>query len=203
MHFLKNKTMFTLQHALTALTQHASYNTITEQQINALLTTACTFASITYVTQQATAAKHTDIVIQKATKANVTLFSTAHDYEQAVKRSAQRIAANSAADIQQFTKQSNYYEHTNCYSIVKHKQSNALYLFASFNNASSIYFVNGQQASKQQVATYLTASAASKLLTDNSVVYNATHNVLHTVHIRTIALANIVSIAANKQQLVV
>lgn len=195
--------MFTLQQALTALAQHASYNTITEQQINALLTTACTFASIVYVTQQATAAKHKDVVIQKVTKANVQLFSTAHDYTAAVQRSAQRIAANNATNVQQFTAQSNYYEHTNCYSVVKHKQSNALYLFASFNNASSIYFVNGVQATKQQVASYLTASAATKLLQDNSIVHNVTHDVLHTVHIRTIALANIVSIAANKQQLVV
>ena len=89
------------------------------------------------------------------------------------------------------------------YSVVQHKHNSNLYLYASFNNASSLYFIDGQHASKQQVAQYLTASAAAKLLEDNSIVHNASNNVLHTVHIRTIALANIVSIATNKQQLVV
>lgn len=196
--------MFTLQQALTALAQHASYNTITEQQIIQLLASnTATFASIVYVTQVATAAAYKQHTIQKVTKANVTLFNTAHDYTAAVQRSAQRIAENNTADVQQFTAQSNYYEHTNCYSIVKHKQNSKLYLFANYNSANSLYFVDGAQATKQQVAQYLTPSAATKLLQDNSVVHNVTHNVLHTVHIRTVELANIVSITANKQQLVV
>lgn len=196
--------MLTLQQALTALVQHASYNTITEQQVAQLLANnTATFASITHVTKVATAAKHNATNIQKVTKANVTLFNTHYDYTQAVQRSANKIADNNAEDVQQFTAQSNYYEHTNCYSIVKHKLNNNLYLYSAYNKASSLYFIDGQVASKQQVAQYLTASNAQKLLQDNSVVHNATHNVLHAVHIRTVALANIVSITANKQQLVV
>ena len=196
--------MFTLQQALNALVQHANCNTITAQQVAQLLANnSATFASIVYVTQVATAAAHKQHTIQKVTKANVTLFNTAHDYTAAVQRSAQRIEDNNAANVQQFTAQSNYYEHTNCYSVVKHKQHNSLYLFASYNNASSVYFIDGVQATKQQVSMYLTASAATKLLQDNSVVHNVSNNVLHTVHIRTVALANIVSITANKQQLTV
>jgi phenylpyruvate tautomerase PptA (4-oxalocrotonate tautomerase family) len=196
--------MFTLQQALTALAQHASNNCITEQQVAQLLASnSATFASIVYVTQVATAAAHKQHTIQKVTKANVTLFNTAHDYTAAVQRSAQRIAQNNTTDVAQFTAQSNYYEHTNCYSIVQHKQHNTLYLFASYNNASSLYFIDGVQANKQQVASYLTASAATKLLQDNSVVHNVSNNVLHTVHIRTVQLSNIVSITANKQQLTV
>lgn len=193
--------MFTLQQALTALVKHASYNSITEQQIEQLLAhKASTFASIVYVTKVATSATFKHVNIQKVTQANVQLFNSPFDYTAAVERSAGRIAENTTT---QFTQQSNYYEHTACYSVVKHKQSNALYLFASYNNASSMYFIDGQQATKQQVSAYLTPSAASKLLQDNSIVHNVSNNILHTVHIRTIALANIVSIAANKQQLVV
>ena len=196
--------MFTLQHALTALAQHASNNSITAQQVAQLLANnTATFASITHVTKVATAAKHKHVAIQKVTKANVTLFNTHYDYTQAVQRSAQRIAHNNATDVQQFTQQDNYYEHTNCYSVVKHKLNSNLYLYAAYNNANSLYFIDGVQANKQQVATYLTASASAKLLQDNSIVHNVSNNVLHTVHIRTVQLSNIVSITANKQQLTV
>ena len=196
--------MFTLQNALTALAQHASNNTITAQQVEQLLAhKATTFASIVYVTQVATAALYKHNNIQKVTKANVMLFNSSFDYTAAVQRSAGRINENNTQAVAQFVQQSNYFEHTNCYSVVKHKQNNNLYLYASYNNAQSIYFINNAQATKQQVAAYLTPSAAEKLLRDNSVVHNVANNVMHTVHIRTIALANIVSITANKQQLVV
>lgn len=196
--------MFTLQQALTALAQHASFNTITAQQVEQLLASkASTFASIVYVTQEKTSAMFKHVNIQKVTQANVQLFNSPFDYTAAVQRSAGRIDDNNANNVQQFAQQSNYYEHTACYSVVKHKLNNNLYLYASYNNASSLYFIDGQQATKQQVAQYLTPSASAKLLQDNSVVHNAGNNVLHTVHIRTVALANIVSINANKQQLVV
>ena len=87
------------------------------------------------------------------------------------------------------------------YSLVQHKQTNAMYLYAIYNNASSLYFINGQLATKQQVAQYLTASAAKQLLAEGpAVTHNVTHNVTHAVKVRTVALANLVSITANKQQ---
>ena len=196
--------MFTLQQAQAALIQHANAVYITAQQVEQLLgSVASTFASIVYVTQVQTAAKHKQVNIQKVTKANVTLFNSAYDYTAAVQRSAGRINDNNSNDVQNFTKQDNYYEHTTCYSVVKHKLHNTLYLYAAYNNAHSYYFIDNVQATKQQVAAYLTPSAAEKLLRDNTVVHNATHNVLHTVHVRTIQLNNIVSITANKQQIVV
>ena len=70
-----------------------------------------------------------------------------------------------------------------------------------FNSAKSTYYINNVQATKQQVAQYLTASASAKLLNNNNVVANVSNNILHNVQIRTIALANIVSITANKQTL--
>ena len=206
MHYIKNTTMLTLQNAQHALNVHASANanavTLNAQAIQNVLANKNTFASIVYVTQVATSAKHKHVNIQKVTKANVQLFSTQFNYAQAVQKSASKISANNANNVQNFTAQSNYFTHTACYSIVKHNTSNALYLYASYNNAQSIYFINNVQATKQQVAQYLTASASAKLLQDhNTVAHNATHNVLHTVTIRTIALANIVSIVANKQQI--
>jgi hypothetical protein len=199
--------MLTLQNAQHALNVHASANvnavTLNAQAITNLLANKNTFASIVYVTQVATSAKHKHVNIQKVTKANVQLFSTQFNYAQAVQKSASKISANNANNVQQFTAQANYFTHTsNCYSIVQHNSNSNLYLYASFNNASSVYFINNVVATKQQVAQYLTASASAKLLQDhNTVVHNATNNVLHTVNVRTIALANIVSIVANKQQI--
>ena len=196
--------MLTLQNALNALNAHSNSNTLTATAIaNVLNAKASTFANIVYVTQVATSAKHKTVNIQKVTQANVQLFSTSYAYAQAVQNSASKIAQNDVANVQQFTAQSNYFTHTsNCYSIVQHNSNSNLYLYAVYNNASSLYFINNTVATKQQVAQYLTASNAQKLLqASNNVVHNATHNVLHTVNVRTIALANIVSIVANKQQI--
>lgn len=174
------------------------------QQINALLANVTTtFAQILYTTTVATAAKHKHINITKATTANVQLFSNIKAftsvYQNAVKRTAAQIAENTKQAIEDYAAQTNYFEHTACYSIVKHKLHDKLYLYAIFNNARSTYFIDGQLATKHQVATYLTPAAAAKLLGDNTVVYNKTHDILHTVQVRTIALDNIHSITACKQ----
>jgi hypothetical protein len=120
-----------------------------------------------------------------------------------LQRSAAQHANNDVANVQQFTAQQNYFTHTQCYSIVQHKQTQAQYLYAIYNNAQSVYFINNAVATKQQVAALLTASAASKLLQASNTVHNVTHNVTHNVQVRTVALNNIVSIVANKQQLAV
>ena len=196
--------MLNAQTAQQALQAHANNNTIAAQTIQVLLANkSTTFANVVYVTKVATAAKHKHVSIKKVVSANVQLFSNINAftsvYANAVKRTANSIAQNDAANVEQFVAQSNYFEHTACYSIVAHKQTNALYLYAIYNNASSLYYIDNVLATKQQVAEYLTASAASALLANNPVVLNVTNNVLHTVKVRTIALANLVSITANKQ----
>ena len=196
--------MLNLQQAQQALTAHANANTISAQTIQVLLANkSTTFANVCYVTQVATSAKHNLVSIKKVVSANVQLFSNisafTNVYANAVQKSANNIEANNASNVANFTTQSNYFTHTNVHSIVKHKQTNALYLYAIFNNASSMYFINGQLATKLQVAQYLTASASAKLLAQSAVTHNVANNVLHTVKVRTIALANLVSITANKQ----
>ena len=190
--------------AQQALVAHANANTINASTVQELLANvSTTFANIVYVTKVATAAKHKAVNIVKVVSANVQLFSNINAftsvYANAVKRTASNIDQNNASDVAQFTAQSNYFTHTACYSLVAHKQTQALYLYAIYNNASSLYYINNVLATKQQVAEYLTASAASALLANNAVVLNVTNNVLHTVKVRTIALANLVSITANKQ----
>jgi hypothetical protein len=196
--------MLNAQTAQSALAAHANNNTIAAQTIQVLLANkSTTFANITYVTPVATAAKHKQVSIKKVVSANVQLFSNINAftsvYANAVKRTASNIDANSPEAVDAFVAQSNWFEHTACYSLVAHKKTQALYLYAIYNKADSVYFIDGVEATKQQVAAYLTASAASKLLGDNTVVLNVTNNVLHTVKVRTVELANLVSITANKQ----
>ena len=172
---------------------------ITAEQVQALLANkSVTFANIVYTTKVATAAAHKNVNIQKVTSANVQLFSNIKGatqvYANAVKRNA---------DVADFVQASNYYTHTNCYSIVQHKQTAQLYLYAIYNSASSVYYINNVVATKQQVAEYLTASAAGQLLTPSNTVHNVTNNVTHSVIVRTIALHNINSITANLQTLTV
>jgi hypothetical protein len=202
-----NKMQLTAQTAQTALAQHANANSITAQQVQTLLANkSVQFANIVYCTKVATSAKHKSVNIVKVVSANVQLFAniTAQNlYVQQVQRSANNISTNNSANVQNFVAQSNYFTHTNCYSLVTHKTSNAFYLYAIYNSANSVYFINNVVATKQQVAQYLTASAAAQLLQKDNTVHNVTNNVTHSVKVRTIALQNIVSITANKQQLVV
>lgn len=180
---------------------------ITPADVSAMLATVrgTTFATITQVTKVATAAAHRAVTINKVTEASVQLFNNINEftsvYANAVKRSAAKIADNDAALVEQFQAQSNYFEHTDCYSVVKHKTKDAYYLYAIYNKATSVYVMDGRELSKAEVAEYLTPSAARELLAPYDHNLNVTHDVLHDVTVRTVALSNIVSIVANKQLL--
>ena len=168
--------------------------------INALGNKASTFAAIEYKTKVQTAAAHKALNIQKYTKANVQLFGTLAEaqavYAKAVKKAANKIEENDKDKVAEFQTQDNYFEHTDTYSIVKHKTSGKEYLYAFFNNASSVYNINGKIATKEQVAEYLTPSARERFLGDG-IVHNKANDVLHTIQVRTIALENIVELRTN------
>lgn len=173
---------------------------ITAQDIkNVLGTQATTFAGIEYTTKVATAAKHKAVDIKKHTVANVQLFANIKAatsvFENAVKRTGNKIDQD-PNKVEEFKVQENYFEHTDCYSVVNHKTKGTEYLYAIFNTAKSDYTINGKSATKAEVAEYLTPSAAEKLTQDNSIVHNKTYDVLHTIQVRTIALDNIQSIRA-------
>jgi vacuolar-type H+-ATPase subunit D/Vma8 len=197
----------TLAQAQAAMLLHANNNVLTVAQVQQLLqNVSVTFAQICYVTQVQLAAAHKQQNISKVTSANVLLASTlnAHTsvYARAVRKSAAKHASNNASAIAAFSASANYFEHTSTHCIVQHKQNAMLqYLFAIYNNASSVYMQNNAVVSKQHVAQYCTASAAKALLQNDNTVHNVTHNITHNVTVRTIALQNIVSIKARKQLL--
>lgn len=176
-----------------------------EQQIQDLLQgVSVTFAQLEYATQVKTAAAHKTRNIIKHTTANVQLFSNISAatsvFANAVKKSAAKISDNLQQNVQQFQAQENYYEHTDCYSVVRHKTKDCLYLYAIFNkNSKSDYTIDGVAATKQEVAELLTAGERDKLLNPPKTVHNVTHDIEHDVIVRTIALHNIVAIKAMKQ----
>jgi hypothetical protein len=195
------------QQVTHALQAHASTQSITAAQVQALLGDASvTFAQVTYVTAPQLAAAHKQQNILKVTHANVMLCANvsvhAQVYARKVRKHAARFAQNDVAAVQQFTAQENYFAHTACYSIVAHKQhAHKQYLYAIYNNARSVYVHDGVVVNKQHVAQYMTRSAAEKLLQGSNTVHNKTHNIVHDVQVRTIALDNIVAMRARKQLL--
>jgi hypothetical protein len=202
--------MLNLQAAQAALVAQANNNFITAQDVEALLQNVrgTTLASITQVTKVATAAVNKARTVQKVTQASIQLFNNVNDfknvYTAAVKRSANAIADNNAANVNDFEQQDNYFTHTNTFSLVQHKTDpSKFYLFAIYNTAESMLFIDGVQATKQEVAQLLTPSAAKTLMQPSNIVHNVTNDVFHTVQVRTIGLNSIVQLNAMKQQLAV
>lgn len=196
------------QLALQAIALQQNGIRITPADISTMLAAVkgTTFASIVQVTKVATAAKHKALTINKVTEAQVQLFNNVNEftsvYANAVKRSAAKQADNDQAAVAAFTAQENWFEHTACYSVVKHKTKDAYYLYAIYNSAKAVYVMDGKELTKTEVAEYLTPAAAKDLLQPYDAALNVTHDILHTVAVRVTALENVVSIVAQKQLLI-
>ena len=190
--------MLTQEQAHQALELSQAHQRITADDVRAILKTrkGIQFAGITAVTPVSTAKAHRARCIQKVTQASVQLAASLNDfstlYANAVKRSA---------GVEEFQVSDSWHEHTDCFSIVAKKSDpSCLYLYAIFNNADSLYFVDGKSATREQVAEYLTPSEAKRLLEPTQTTYNKTNDVEHSVVVRTIALDNLVSIRANGEE---
>jgi len=179
-----------------------------EQEITDMLAGAgFTFANITQVTQVACAAAHSHIQILKISNCNISIANSLKEftsiYRNAVQRSAAKIAENDPQDVANYVVSDTYYFHTNCYSVVEHKTNGNKYLYAIYNKVlASVYYCASTNTilTPQQVANYLTPSAAKKMLSEGNVVHNITNDVYHDVVVRTVSLQNIVQLNACKQQ---
>ena len=173
-------------------------------QIKSLLSNVngVSFAQIQYTTKVATAAAYKGLNITKTTKANVQIFNNIKEFTNVYQNAVQR-NLNKQGDNTQFEVQDNYFFHTDIYSIVEHKTNGKLYLYAIFNGRSTgEYFIDGNSATKEDVAVYLTNSARDKLLNPPKTTHNVLNDIDHSVVVRTIALENLDSITAMKQTLV-
>jgi hypothetical protein len=196
--------MLNTQQAQAYIQQHAAGNSIVPQDVEQLLQAAhgTTFAQIVQVTPVAVAAAWRDTMhVRKVTSANVQLFANLKSfdvYRKAVMRSANKLGQSNTQDIADFVPQETWFHHTNtCFSVVQHNTDpSKFYLYAIYNTGESELFLNNIPASKQQVAQYLTPSAAKELLNPRDVVENKSQNVTHDVIVRTTLLSNIVQIRA-------
>jgi hypothetical protein len=182
----------------------ANTHKITPAMIGDLLekVNGTTFASFVSVTNPLLAAKNKHRLVQKVGRNNVQLFNNVDSYRiymDAVKRSAAKNEENNPENIEAFQTQESWHEHTEVFSVVKHKQHDKYYLYAIFNSASSAFFIDGEPATREQVAELMTPSEAKKLLNPTDEVHNKTYNVKHNTTVRTFDLANIVMIKAMKQ----
>lgn len=168
------------------------------------------FANITQATQVKLAAAHKDHSIIKVSRANVTLFANVNaakeHFANAVKRSATSLGESSQSNIDNFQQQSNWFTHdhslSDLYCIVRHCHKDSYYLYAVYNSVQETAYYSedlGRELSKEEVAEYMTPSAAKALLNPDKTVHNKTHDVKHNVTLRTVGLQNVVSITANKQ----
>jgi hypothetical protein len=161
------------------------------------------WAGIEYCTPVQLAAAHRSRSVFKHTVANVQLFANIADadrvYRAAVVRSAAALGSESA---ESFETSSTWYKHTDCHSIVKHRESGALYLWCIYNHARSEYTIDGGPAVVESVAALMTASAARRLLDPPKVIHNVANDVDHTVQVRVISLSNIQKIVVNRQVIV-
>ena len=195
--------------ALNAIAQQANNNKVTPVDVKQLLNNVkgATMANFTTVTDVKLSAANKDIVIKKVSVASIQLFNSIKDfnkiYKEAVKRSAIKLGISSKINIEEFQPSDTYFEHTDCFSLCKHKLKDEYYLYALYNSSKSVYVMDGKIVDKQTVASYMTPSAAKELLNPTPVTHNVTNDVVHDVVIRTLKLSNIVRIAADKQVILV
>ena len=161
------------------------------EQVSKLLSgvKGVTFANIEYETVVPTAAAFKSTRVTKRVVANVQLFNNLKAFTSVYRNAVERSTGKP------FEVSESYFEHTECYSVVKHKVKNSFYLYCIYNNVQSLeYFVDGASATAADVLAMMTPSAAAAASAEKT--HNVRNNVDHDVVIRTIGLENINKITA-------
>lgn len=169
--------------------------TITIQEVSGIMNNTDTPVIITTATRVKTAAAHKDVELYKVAKARVLLPANGDTYIRMVKESATALGSDEL-NVQNYTVGESPYQHTAVYPICELKSNpEKKYLYAIYEETSApVYLLDGSEVTKEDVANYLTASEAKKLLEENVVTENKTHDIKHSVNVRTISLGNVVDI---------
>jgi hypothetical protein len=138
----------------------------TSTVLNALQAThGVTFAKVFIETQVKTAAAHKDVSIIKESEFGA-MFCGHHKDASALY--VNKVGKTSNTSPQDFVLTETWHEHDKqCHAIVYSKSTQESYLYCVVNDkvkSASKYFINGIPSTKQQVAKYLTKSAAELLL---------------------------------------
>ena len=169
--------------------------------------TGHSFASLVQCTKVGTAAAHKALTILKMSYSNISIASKLNEftnlYENAMKRSAAKIEGNDAQAIEAFQSQGSWFEHTDVYSVIKHKTNDALYLFAIYHKSHDSAYYNADTnaiMTKEEVAVFLTPAEAKKVLAEDTVNHSVSTGLSHTVYVRTLGLQNVIDLKAAKSQ---
>lgn len=156
------------------------------------------FAGITTATRVKTAAAHKERTIIKVARSNVILANNLNSWTSVYRNKVERETGR------KFELSDNWFEHTDCFSIVRHKKSpELLYLYAIFNKAHDVSYWDwdhGYALNKTAVAAMLTPSEREKLMVPQPT-YNVRNDVYHNVVVRTIGLENVVELKVNGEEL--
>lgn len=138
-------------------------------------------------TPVATAAAHKHVCIEKHSFVKATLSNNPSAYTVAVR--------NDSGNEQFVARAATFTRDAECPALVTSAKGNVqLCYIAQGSLGPSYYTIDGRVASKQEVAELLTPSAAKALLNPLAAVHNKEQDTTHNVHIRTVNIANIVSI---------
>ena len=181
------------------LQSHLSGNTLLLSDIvKAIGNSSTTFCGLTYVSDLKTKAACSNVSIKKIVTGNVQLFSNIVKANPYLNRINKQIEGSGKT----YSLSSNWYEHTDCYSIVRNKRTFELYLYGIFNNyhtKSVSFFIdlgNGyNEVMKEDVYQYLTKSAVRQLmLKPNRSIKN---DIEHNVFVRVIKISNLLAMNVN------
>jgi hypothetical protein len=170
-----------------------------ENNIIAVLenTNGSTIARLSTTTQVKTAAKFNVVNIKKTTVSSVLLFGKVSAYKNAylrrVKKTAAEIEGNTEKSIDNFQLSDNWHKASEkAYSVRFHAEKGTKYLFPMYCKAGKTSFtINGNPATRLEVADYLTPSERKKLLDDSGIIENKKNGVKHSAIVRTISMDNI------------
>jgi hypothetical protein len=170
-----------------------------ENQITETLnqTNGSTICRLQYTTTIKPAAKHKAVNIQKTTIASALLFGKVSAYANAYKRRVQKTAleieGNNQEAIDNFEVSQNWHVPSErAYSIRLHTGKGTKYLYPMFcGHSKTVFTIDGNPATREQVAEFLTPSAAKDLMNTSGIVTNKKNGIKHRAIVRTIGIENI------------
>lgn len=186
----------TVAQAVSAVETAQAGKTITPLLVESLMGEHDVRAELLTAAPVKTAAAHKDVAIYKVSKSQVILPISGQTYVNMVKESAAELGSETE-NIDNYTTSDTYYQHTDVFPVCESKKDNSKkYLYCIYQDTVSPVYIRGdQEMTKGEVAAYLTAGEAKKLLgSKTQVTENVSQGISHNVTVRTVSLGNVISL---------
>lgn len=184
------------EEALLAIEQVSAGNGIKETDIAPLINDSDALCEIVTASKVKTAAAHKDLNIYKVSKSQVLLPISGDTYRDLVRESALANGAEQES-VDNYVVGESPYQHTGVYPICELKSNpEKKYLYGIYGvGTAPVYMLDDTVLTKEEVAGYMTAGEAKKLLDETpAVTENKTHGFKHSVAVRTVSLGNVISL---------